>query len=75
MKRSGANRAKVVQIVNLLCAQPRTIPELCELTGMTRDNVGFWVKAFAAAGRVAPVGKRMTTPKAKRVTVVYGWSA
>lgn len=43
----NTNRQKIADLLGLVVRAPRTVPELCKLTGMNKDNVRAWLKLWA----------------------------
>ena len=49
-RRIGTHQVKVIDLLGLLIRAPRTTPELCELTGIHREAVHWWLHLLVEEG-------------------------
>ena len=69
---TGINRAKIIDLLGLLVRAPRTMSELVELTGMSRDAIHGWLRLLIEEGLLRKEARFYRT-KGGRV-LKYFWS-
>lgn len=71
-RRIGTYQVKVIDLLGLLIRAPRTMAELCELTGMTRESIHWWLSLMVEEGLLRKEA-HPRGPKGGRV-FKYFWS-
>ena len=49
-KRTGSNQSKIIDLLGLLIRAPRTMSELCDLPGMSREAIHRWLHLMVEEG-------------------------
>jgi len=71
-RRIGTHQVKVIDLLGLLVRAPRTMSELVELTGMSRDAIHGWLRLLIEEGLLRKEARFYRT-KGGRV-LKYFWS-
>ena len=49
-RRIGTHQVKIIDLLGLLIRAPRTMSELCDLTGMSREAIHWWLHLMVEEG-------------------------
>lgn len=71
-KRTGSVQSAIVDMIGLLVRAPRTMSELVELTGMSRESVHGWLRLLIEEGLLRKEARSRRT-KGGRL-FMYFWS-